>query len=328
MPRQNKDHRDQHDVSSDEEELSRGHSKRENSASHASPAKTRRSESGVTEETLRRLLADTQAVILKAQQDTMDRAIEKLESKQEKRFTNIEAVTQKVVETTSKFEEKMNELSTRLGKLEEGSTTASSDGNARDGVRRRLTLVVGGFPKDSKRDVILKRVNEVLQDSNLSHLTDEKPFCTGPRRTVALLPFHIRAHEMLADAKDRMHQVLAGIVASRARISGSSKVMWAGVSKTPAERVRSGHCGLVRKLIGGIDAKFLEQCDHDYTQGSTWMGDTLIASATQAAPKIDSYKVFHVPGKPGHWVNVSGVALEMKVQFSDVERVLQKCMEE
>ena len=315
------------ELGSDMDEDNKGKTKREAPPVTSSPPKQRRAEGAVTEDLLRQLLADTQAAILRAQSETLITAIDQLERKQDKRFETIEQDVRKTAATTEGLETKLIELAARVTKVEEGSTVASSEGGlAGDQGRRKLTLVVGGFPKDSRRDVIIKRVNEVLQQQGLMPDTDESPFCTGPRRTVALLPFRVRANETTSDAKNRMHRVLAGVVNARANIVGASRPMWCGVSKTPAKRLRSSHCGFLRKIVAAVDDDFLQHAEHDYGKGSTWLGQTLVGCATDPPPNIDKYKLFKVPGKPGHWLNVSGLAAEMKVQFSEIEKAIHKCV--
>ena len=311
---------------SDEEDERRP--KREASAHGASPPKSRRGETAISEDMLRQLLHDTQTAILNAQQATLTQALRDLQTAQDKRFTALESQVSKQTKTSTNLQDQITALATRVSKVEDGSTAASSEAGVHsDAARRKLTLVIGGFAADTRRATILDKVNTLLADLKLKEQTDENPFCTGPRRTCALLPFKIRPGEGMSEAKDRMHRVLSAIVASKTTVSGMSRPLWCGVSKTPAERLRSSHCGLLRRVIAALDGQLLPHAEHDHIRGSTWLGSTLVGCTSTKAPPIDSYKIFHVPEKKGHWVNISGLAAELKVQFFQVEDELKRACE-
>ena len=65
--------------------------------------------------------------------------------------------------------------------------------------RRKSTLVVGGWPKDSRRKSILKDLHDALKALDLERYLDDSGFCTGPRRSVALLPMPQRSGESAQD---------------------------------------------------------------------------------------------------------------------------------
>ena len=313
-------------VESDDDK--RGPPKREAPAAGDSPPKQRRGEGAVTEEVLRQLLADTTKTILAAQQDALQQTMDKMDRKNDVRFGTIETELQKGARHTEALEEKIAELSLRVGKIEEGSTTANSEVmSTTEAARRKLALVIGGFPKDTKRAVILHRVSGLLQELKLNTLVDESPFCTGPRRTCALLPFRVRPDEALQDARDRLHRVLSAIVASKTKVHGMERPLWAGISKTPAERLRSGHCTFLRRVLGILDSESVPQAEHDYQKGTTWLGDSMLSCTQTTPPRVDAYKIYQVPGKAGHWVNISAVAHELKLKFAEVESALHKASE-
>ena len=302
--------------------------KREAPLGGTSPPKSRRGEATITEDTLRQLLQDTQTAILTAQQDNLTKAMRDLQVAHDKRFATMEDQLQEQTTVTTDLQDQLTALASRVSKVEDGSTTASAElGNNTDTMRRKLTLVIGGSAVDTKRATILDKVNSLIADLKLKELTDESPFCTGPRRTCALLPFKVRTGEGVPEAKDRMHRVLSATVASKTPVAGMTWPPWCGVSKTPAERLRASHCRLLRRVIAALDAQLLPHAEHDHNRGSTWLENTLVGCTMTQAPSIDSYKLLHVPNKKGHWINIWGLASELKVQFSHVEDEPKKACE-
>ena len=80
-------------------------------------------------------------------------------------------------------------LSARLEAVEKklpGSSAAGLDD------KRRHTSVLGGWERATRRGTILSEVEEALRGLELLQFTDTKPFTTGPRRSIALLPFETR----------------------------------------------------------------------------------------------------------------------------------------
>ena len=293
--------------SESEDELLRRGGKRTDRDAVESPPKTRRSE-GVSEGLLRQLLAETQKAILSAQNDTISKAISQLERRQEQRIQQVERKVDQGAGRQDQVETALRDVQARLQKLEDTSTTAGSETNVVDSTRRKLTLVVGGWPRDSRRGVILDKVGATLRELKLLDLCDEAAFCTGPRRTCALLPFRVRPGESQGDARQRMHSVLGAIVKARVAIQGGTKPMWAGVSKTREERLRSSHCGFVRQIAREIGME-PEHLEHDYNAGTTWIGDDMVACMTHPAPAVDSYKLLTLPKeRGGGWINLSSLA--------------------
>ena len=161
---------------------------------------------------LRQMLADAQRAILSAQNETLTTAIAQLERRQDSKIEAIEKKLGEQNQQQSRFDDTLGEVQTRLLRLEEGGSTAAPSHSGSVPVsQRRLTLVIGGFPRDSKRALIHDKVDNVL--SSLE-------FTTGPRRTCALLPFKQRQGESFNDAKQRLHFVLGAIVKAKFLLQG------------------------------------------------------------------------------------------------------------
>ena len=308
--------------SESDEELSRRGGKRTDRESVESPPKTRRAEAALSEDVLRQLLAETQRAILNAQNDMLTNAIAQLEDRQNRRIQQVEQKMDDGARRHDQVESALREIHGRLQKLEDTSTTAPSESGTLDTTRRKLTLVVGGWPRDSRRAVILAKISEMLKELKVEDLCDENAFCTGPRRTCALLPFRVRTGETAGDARQRMHSVLGAIVKSRTPIEGATKPVWAGVSKTREERLRSAHYGFIRQIAREVDADAVEGLEHDYNAGTTWIGDDKVACMTSTAPTIDSYKLLTMPKERGAgWVNLSALARGLRTTFPKVEAI-------
>ena len=159
----------------------------------------------------------------------------------------------------SRMESKIGEQSVKQDMVEQSLldlTPGVSDN------RRKLTLVIGSFERDTRKAVILlEDVDKMLKEIDVKFLLDESPFVTGPRRSTALLPFRIRQGEGFPNAKARLHRVLNSIVKAKLKVPHGGKTFWAGVSKNPAERELSGHCSWVRNLRRSINVEHLDNLD-------------------------------------------------------------------
>ena len=129
--------------------------------------------------------------------------------------------------------------------------------------------MIGGFPRDTRKSSILEQVTSALHKLNVYSLTDETPFCTGPRRSSALLPFRVRADEDHAAARDRMHKVISAFAKEDIMVVEHGKKMWAGASKSKSEREVSGHCALVRAVAHRQLPVAIKDMDCDYTLGKS-----------------------------------------------------------
>ena len=193
-----------------------------------SPKKQRVADKGtevVTVDLLKSLLSDTKDVFLRANRETVREEVRALEERQAKKLKDIGDEVSSHHDRIHKLEQALLDVQAKIDKGDAGSTTAS-EGNRSE--QRRTTLVIGGFPRDSRRQVVLKETNAVLKKLNLLALTDRDAFCTGPRRSFCLLPFAPRTHEREDQVRERLHQVMTGINKSRTTIDGMSRPMWAG----------------------------------------------------------------------------------------------------
>ena len=209
--------------SDSDEDMTAGKSKRDDREEGASPPKSRKAETGsgaVSESLLRSLLAETTATILQNHTEQIQSAAAQLERKNESRFQKVEKKLDDQGIRQDIRDQALRDLQSRLTRVEEGSTVApsSSDHGGVSAARRKLTLIIGGFERDTKKAMILGAVNRLIEKLGVKDQLDEDPFVTGPRRSTALLPFRVRTGETYSDARSRMHGVLGTIVQARERL--------------------------------------------------------------------------------------------------------------
>ena len=130
-----------------------------------SPLKLRRGEdNAITVELLQKLLADTQRAILQNQREVLRDELQLLEQNNNQRF---EKVHQALQAHDDKFEAMERTIQTMQAKLDgEVSSTAASSDPQRDKDRR--TVIVGGWPRDTRRQDILNSMKKVIDTLQLA----------------------------------------------------------------------------------------------------------------------------------------------------------------
>ena len=88
------------------------------------------------------------------------------------------------------------------GKTDGHYQTVPANSAASEEIRRnRLTLVLAGFPKDTRKSEILDKIEAVLTKLDLMRSkTDADALTTRPRSTFALLRFEARKNESRSHA--------------------------------------------------------------------------------------------------------------------------------
>ena len=185
-------------------------------------------------------------------------------------------------------------------------------------------MVIGGWERDTRRATILSEIEEAFAALELGHLTDVKPFTTGPRRSVALLPFNIRAGEQESARKERMQQVLSGIMESDARTSAGKK-LWAAFSKSKQQRQTGSHCAWARRALGAVSAELADQVDLENSTGTSWRGASLVGSSTLGVPPGTDMRNVYVDdryeSKP--WFDLGALKRETKVAVKTLREALE-----
>ena len=198
----------------------------------------------------------------------------------------------------------------------------SLKGGGGEGDRRRHTLVFGGWERDTKKDKLLAELNQAVRGLSLSSKTSEQPFTTGPRKSVALLNFPLLPGESDDSRRRRMHEIVVAIGQAKVYTS-SSKKLWCSYSKTRQQRDISGHCSWVKRALAHIDEGLIPEIDVEYSSGSVWMGESLIASSLkQPNDGAKSEKMMTGKGSPPGWVDLERFSRESKLAESELREAL------
>ena len=62
--------------------------------------------------------------------------------------------------------------------------------------------------------------------------------------------------------------------------------MWAGFSKSKAQRDVSGHCSWLKRTLASFNQEVLQHLDLEYGSGSAWLGEHLVATAQRSPPVV------------------------------------------
>ena len=264
--------------------------------------------------TLENLLDQQCEKILKANREHSQGLLDALEQRQATRFLSIERTVEGLEYTVEGFDARLRSVEERLQK----GIPKDDEG------RRRWTLVFGGWDRDTRRATILAELDQAMHKLGLRDDLDEAPFTTGPRRAVALANIGRRQGESDADRKGRMHRIVTGFSKANLVTSARRKI-WAGYSKTKAERDTAGHCSWIRRVVAALSEDALPLLDCEYGTGTAWLGQSLVSSVMRDIPPGSEAGDMIVHDKDGikGWVNIKLLAKEMKVNERKVREGLE-----
>ena len=163
------------------------------------------------------------------------------------------------------------------GKSDGTASTIYTDQVASD--KHRYSLVWGGWERETRRQVVLSELSEVIDRVGARDLMDNLPWTTGPRRSVALANFCKRPHEQDHDIRKRMHQILLRFAESDTNVKG--KRLWCSFSRSPEERRRAAHASLVKRIVAKITPGAEDRLDN-----GTHDGDDLVGSAQDLLSRL------------------------------------------
>ncbi|CAE7541494.1 unnamed protein product [Symbiodinium sp. CCMP2456] len=288
------------DVAGDSDDLMSPTKKRASEAAQSSGKRERGTSQTLSLDynSLRDLLREQSAELLGKQKHQLDEAIGELETRT---FSRVDAIQNQVVgleEKHESFEAKLGELEKGLKHIEEmvkgGHGGSASGGSFVSEDKRQSTLVVGGWPKDSRRKAILADLKEALEALQLTKYQDEPAFCTGPRRSVALVPMGKRQSETPQGHRDRMFKFVQAFAAAEVMTRDGVR-LWCSFSKTPEQRQISSHAGLIKRVL----ARFLDDVSD------------LVDIEWKTGTDVRKTEVFDdTPRK--HWINVGLISVLTK----------------
>ena len=281
---------------------------------------------------IRDLLVEQSKELLAAQQGQLSQAMKEMEQRVDARVSQVEGQVANLTGQNVALETKVTQLESALqelaGVVKNGSLAGGrvpGSGVADD--RRRSTLVIGGWPRDSRRQDILRELKEAVQKLGLSDLVDQEAFCTGPRRSIALMPILNRESESEADKRARMFKFVSAF-ASNDLYSGAGTKLWCSFSKTPEERAVAAHAALVKRVVVSFDPVLAqEQLDFEYKTGTAWGPDGMLCSANLPVPPKHDHKGIDVSGEPPfkRWIDVGLLARLVGKSVKQVREAVEEC---
>ncbi|CAE7949162.1 unnamed protein product [Symbiodinium sp. KB8] len=279
---------------------------------------------------IRGLLVEQSRELLSAQQSQLNKAVQEMEAKVESRVCQVEEQVASLAGQNVALESKVTQLETALQELADTVKGGGSGGRVLPGVdegRRRSTLVIGGWPRDSRRQTILKELNEAIRTLNLGGDIDQEAFCTGPRRSLALLPMTARPGEPDADKRARMFKVVSAF-ASNQVVSGAGTKLWCSFSKTPEERAVAAHASLIKRVVAEFDADIAQNSlDFEYKTGTAWGPDGMLCSAHLPVPPKHDHKGIDEVGEAPFkkWIDVGLLARLVSKPPKKVREMIEQC---
>ena len=258
--------------------------------------------------------------IMKAQKENLDGMMALLEERTSTRIDQVDQKTEAVNARVQSLEEKVTQMQGQLAQaLRVDRPRGGPD------VDRRLTLLFGGWERDTRKSVILQQLSEALDQLDLKGHLDGEPFCTGPRRSTALAVFRIRDNESEHLTRKRIHEVIVGLASSKVPIPPTGRRMFATYSKSKAERAVSNHAGWIKRAMLSLGQGVADLLDVEYNTGTCWMGQSLVGSATRPTEPGCDEKGLLREEVEGHkvWVDIGAIVRESKVDQKGVEKALE-----
>ena len=257
-------------------------------------------QTGVTIEAIQQLLAQQSATLMEAQRET----VAQLESRQNEKIKGLEQKMGQQAHVSRDLHTAIKDLEDRMAKVEHAGKQAPAISSGQD--PRRLTLVFGGWGKQTRRHVILHQLGEAVQKLSLGAKFDSAPFTTGPRRSVALCNFQQRSSEGLGDTRGRMLEIITAVNSAKALLTGGDRPLWCSFSRTPEERGKASLPGFTKKVVMAHKPQAKEDLDVEYASGMSWMDDAQLTGMGEGPTTEGILKVDTRAG-PG-WVDLRSLA--------------------
>ena len=268
----------------------------------------------VTLEAIQQLLSQQSATLMEAQRLT----ISQLEARQDQKMQKLEAKVDKHFETTTKVGADLRALEERLSRVEQ----RGGHGVSAPAEPRKLTLVFGGWPKQTRRHIVLHQLSEAVQKLDIRHLFDSEPFTTGPRRSVALCGFKVRDGETQSETRSRMLNVISTVNIARAQLVGSDRTLWCSFSRTPEERGRAALPGFIKKVVMQHKPTAKDDLDIEYRSGISWMGESQLCGLGEP-PQGPDVQVVDTRAGAG-WIDAAGLASKTGLTVVHIQQMVQE----
>ena len=222
------------------------------------------------------------------------------------------------------MEDSVARLVKRVETLE---TSGASSTKGEDDERHRTTLIFGGWPKETPRKRILDQLDAAFGKLELDSLCDGKPFCTGARRSMALLSFQARAGENAVAVRGRMSAMVAAVSNAEIYVGdggrGDERRLWVAFSRPREVRLNGNHAAMIRRSVRQLAAEKEGDLETEYGTGTVWLLGQKIASARDPPTEgceADLLRDEDRACRP--WVQIKKMAGLLKVSQDRVRQVL------
>ena len=264
-------------------------------------------------------------VATKASGEEIHKAINKATAQTTAQLSRVEATVGRHSDALTQIRDDMETMEARLSKVE--GNVASSTGSTMwaESDKKRSSLIFGGWPEDTPREVLLQELWDLLSKAGLDG-EFEDIFTTGPRRGFAIGNVKMEGFTDAGKLKRKLIEMT--IIIRKARLCGkhmqSGKYLWANLSKTKTERDRGSHGGKLKRLILELSGGYDPGIEVEYPAGTAWLPAGIIGSATKPQP-TDAKTV---PGRvEGTWMNVTRVATAFNMAEQEVENKWREILE-
>ena len=277
---------------------------------------TKQDTAPVTLSDLRSLLHEQSQQLQEHQEKQIRRAIADLQKSTGAQIKAIQSDIHRHNDYIDQLRDQGDRVEARLQALEAGGVGGIPGGPERNGETRKNLMIFGGWGPDTHKDTLITELRELLTKVNALQYFEDI-FTTGPRRGNALGLVTQDQDESEADLKRKMIKIAQSIREANLRSENmqSDKNLWAALSKTKLERLRSSHAGKLKRMILEIDPALKDHIDVEWNAGSLWLRGTLLGSATRGRP----VGVAVAEGKtPQGWLDLTTAGRVIGCSESDV----------
>ena len=264
-----------------------------------SPAKRR--EGAVTLGDIQRLLENQSQILQDHQTRQIQQAVAELRESTSAQMKTMRAEMNRHGDYIEQLRDQGDRLEARIEALEakkQGDPwSVNPNQGGGGGEARKNVIVFGGWGADTHRDCLLPELRELLSKINAEDAFEDI-FTTGPRRGNALGIVATKPEESDQSLKKRMITIVQAIRSAQmsSKSMESGKNLWAALSKTRPERLRSSHAGKLKRLILEIDESEKANVDVEWNAGSVWLRGNLIGSAVRPKPAGTTSTAGKTPG--------------------------------
>ena len=253
----------------------------------------------------------------RASGEEIHRAIEKATAKTTAHIVKVEGAVNRHSDAIAQMRDDMENLEQRLTKAEGHLTSSMGSTQWTETDKKKHSLIFGGWPEDTPRDVLIPDLWELLHKVGLDDQMQDI-FTTGPRRGFAIGNVKVDTNVDAAGLKKKLIDMTITVrrAAVRSERMAPGKVLWSNLSKGKTERERGAHGSKLKRLILEISGEFNPGIEVEYPAGTAWIQAGMIGSATKAPPE----GITTSPGRSaGSWVHITRIAAAFNMKEEDVE---------